>query len=69
VFNYVTSGEVIDAMSDECETDLFIVCNIKVKMSKKDQYDTSGGDIKRTENWKPEEQNLEPKTYKYHVPK
>jgi len=66
---YVTSGEVIDAMSDECETDLFIVCNIKVKMPKTDQYDTSGNDIKVTENWKPEDKHLEPKTYKYHLPK
>lgn len=65
---YVTSGEVIDANSNECETDLFIVYNIRVKMPEKDQYFTSGSDIKLTENWKPEEENLEPKTYKYNLP-
>ena len=65
---YVTSGEVIDANSDTCETDLFIVSNIIVgTKDKAGNYPTSDGIIAITNNWKPEPENLEPKTYKYHV--
>jgi hypothetical protein len=65
---FVTSGEVIDANSDTCETDLFIVSNIVVKAKDKEgNYATSEGSTALTVNWKPGPENLEPKAYKYHV--
>lgn len=65
---YVTSGEVIDANSDECETDLFIVSNIEIQKRQDNSYAALNGTPRIITNWKPEPQDLTPKTYQYHVP-
>lgn len=65
---YVTSGEVIDANSEECETDLFIVYKIKIgSLDLAGNYPTSEGTTHIIRNWKPKAEDLEPKTYKYTV--
>lgn len=65
---YVTSGEVVDANSNECETDLFIVSNIHIDgKDENDNYIISGGEVELIKNWKPEQEHLEAKMYKYTV--
>lgn len=65
---YVTSGEVIDANADKCETDLFIVSKIVVGViGSSGEYITSKGTTKLITNWKPKPENLEPTMYKFSV--
>ncbi|PSW77100.1 DUF3427 domain-containing protein [Photobacterium angustum] len=62
----VTANEVTDALSDVCETDLFIVFDIEVILVAKEQYQTEGTEFVKVENWKPLPKNLEPTMYRYH---
>jgi hypothetical protein len=65
---YVTVGEVEDALSDYCETDLFIVSNIQIQLiGTSKTYKTQGGNVNLIDNWRPHKNDLEPKTFKYNV--
>lgn len=66
-FVTVTKNEVQDALSDTCETDLFILTNINITVIKAGEYATSDGDIRCITNWKPDSKDLEPTTFRYKV--
>ncbi|WP_194165918.1 DUF3427 domain-containing protein [Shewanella sp. YLB-07] len=62
----LTYNEVMSAREDICETDLFIVYAIIVEKLD-EEYSTSGGLIKRINNWFPENDDLTPTAYTYSV--
>lgn len=66
-FVNVTRNEVRDALSENCETDLFIVSGIEVSVMSAGKYITDGGKIRLIANWKPKAEDLEPTMYRYNA--
>jgi len=64
----VTAGEVESARGLDCETDLFIVHGISV-YKELGKYRAEGGDSKILANWIPEDEQLTPTQFVYHLGK
>ena len=63
----VSANEVVDARSDECRTDLFVVHSIVINEVESKTYEGEGGERYIEENWVPDESRLEPTQFRYSI--
>ena len=63
----VSKNEVIDARSNECATDLFVVYSIALVEVREKGYEGTGGEKYIEENWAPEESKLTATEYRYSI--